>query len=466
MRPLRVHELDVHAFGPVHFDRHGLIVAESDQRVVGYVHAGFGPDQPVEPTRPFELDRALGTIALLVVEPGPDEFRDPRRPDPPGRALPPARAGRTSSTPAGSSRSIPSTGASTAVPRARASCPAIRSFPRRCAALGYEPVSATVFLEFNLAEAEPRDPRAVLIRRQTRARTRGGRPAGQLVGEPGPQRASPGPIPPAGPIRRRRARPRHHLGHDRVRPRRRPDPARPDRRGGLPPHRRKGYGRYLVSEVLRWAREHAVALVDVQTPSTNRPALASTSRSASRPIEQSTLYRLPAHLLDRSAGPEPAASSRSRPAAFVEPILRLDLAGGADLVFNSSRRASDFPSSRSQGLVGPLIPISSRSTNHGNCHGATNPQPARAPRGGRSGRGAGLESCTPRPTRGEPAAIARSPSAALQARSPARGCGWSGPSATWAGAPSPRSNTPRRPTPRPTSPSSRPRARARTSSAP
>ena len=33
--------------------------------------------------------------------------------------------------------------------------------------MGYEPVSTTVALEFDLAETEPRDPRAILIRRQT-----------------------------------------------------------------------------------------------------------------------------------------------------------------------------------------------------------------------------------------------------------------------------------------------------------
>ena len=39
-------------------------------------------------------------------------------------------------------------------------------------------------------------------------------------------------------------------------------------------HRRKGYGRFLVSEVLRRARENHVDLVAVQTDATNAPALA------------------------------------------------------------------------------------------------------------------------------------------------------------------------------------------------
>ena len=66
-------------------------------------------------------------------------------------------------------------------------------------------------------------------------------------------------------------------------------------------HRRKGYGRYLVSEVIRWAREHAWALVEVQTLATNQPALALYQTLGFVPIDQSTVYRLPAGLLDRSA---------------------------------------------------------------------------------------------------------------------------------------------------------------------
>ena len=60
VRPLRVHELDSHAFGAVCFDRAGLIVAERDGRIVGYVHAGFGPDFPVESTAPFSIDYGAG----------------------------------------------------------------------------------------------------------------------------------------------------------------------------------------------------------------------------------------------------------------------------------------------------------------------------------------------------------------------------------------------------------------------
>jgi GNAT superfamily N-acetyltransferase len=166
--------------------------------------------------------------------------------------------------------------------------------------MGYEPASTTVFLEFNLANPEPRDARAVLARRQT-----------QLVIEED-----------ALPIHwwENQALSEFHLTRFRLL-------ARADRtelarattwdmswfgrgdgrtRAGLsdvavsPSHRHKGYGRYLVSEVIRWAREHAWALVEVQTLATNQPALALYQSLGFVPIDQSTVYRLPAQLLDRS----------------------------------------------------------------------------------------------------------------------------------------------------------------------
>ncbi len=72
-RPLRVHELDTHAWGTVNFEAAGLIVAEKDGRIAGYVHAGFGPDLPVASTRPFQLCHELGSICLLVIEPERDD---------------------------------------------------------------------------------------------------------------------------------------------------------------------------------------------------------------------------------------------------------------------------------------------------------------------------------------------------------------------------------------------------------
>src|SRR5262249_23485777 len=58
-------------------------------------------------------------------------------------------------------------------------------------------------------------------------------------------------------------------------------------------HRRKGYGRFLVGEILRRARANLISLVEVQTAATNQPALALYASLGFEPIDQATLYRLP-----------------------------------------------------------------------------------------------------------------------------------------------------------------------------
>jgi ribosomal protein S18 acetylase RimI-like enzyme len=57
-------------------------------------------------------------------------------------------------------------------------------------------------------------------------------------------------------------------------------------------HRRKGYGRFLVSEVLRRARENHVGCVVVQTAATNLPALGLYRSLGFQQVEQATCFRL------------------------------------------------------------------------------------------------------------------------------------------------------------------------------
>src|SRR5262249_35112350 len=67
-----------------------------------------------------------------------------------------------------------------------------------------------------------------------------------------------------------------------------------------PQHRRKGYGRHLVSEILKHVRARTTDVVCVQTSSLNAPALALYGSIGFDAVETVTLYRLPAELSARS----------------------------------------------------------------------------------------------------------------------------------------------------------------------
>lgn len=288
--PLRVHELDAHAWGKVLFDAAGLIVAEREGRIVGFAHAGFGPNLPVSPNRPYHLSQEVGTTAMLVVEPGPGDHD--------------LAIGLL----AASEDYLRSRGAS--VLYAGALFPlnpfywgihggsegtGILSghpiFHHAAIARGYSPAASTVILEADLGQPETRDPRTPLIRRQTQtefledampphwwqnlaigefpltdarllARSDGGVVAQASIWE-----------------MRWFGREDGHI------------------RSGLidlqvpPEHRRKGYARFLVAEILRRARSNLVHRVEVQTSAENQPALALYNSMGFVPIDQAILYR-------------------------------------------------------------------------------------------------------------------------------------------------------------------------------
>ena len=298
-RPLRVHELDAQAFGGVPFEAAGLIVGERDGRIIGFVHAGFGPELAMATAPPFQVGHELGTIAMLVVEPGRDD-----------REL---VAGLLSAA----EQHLRVRGAQVVYAgglfplnpfywglyggsEGSGVLSGHATFQRALIDRGYQPVSSTVLLEADLSNPEPRDPRAVLIRRQAQVEfledalpshwwenlAVGQFPmtAARLVGK------SDG-------IELAQASTWDMQWFDREDGR---------ARIGLinlavaPEHRRKGYGRFLVSEILRRARANLFAAVAVQTAASNQPALALYASLGFAAIEQSTLYRLPA---ERVLGP-------------------------------------------------------------------------------------------------------------------------------------------------------------------
>ncbi|MBI84309.1 MAG: hypothetical protein CMJ81_14005 [Planctomycetaceae bacterium] len=59
--------LDKFVLSKPYFDREGLIVAEEDERLLGFVHAGFGPAPDLQ-----SLTGEPGVINMLLVVPGPN----------------------------------------------------------------------------------------------------------------------------------------------------------------------------------------------------------------------------------------------------------------------------------------------------------------------------------------------------------------------------------------------------------
>ncbi len=293
MRPLRAHELDAHALGRVTFEAAGLIVAEKDGRVVGFVHAGFGPDLPVESAGPLQLCHELGTIAMLVVEP---ERND--------REL-------VSGLITEAERYLRTRGAK--VVYAGGQFPlnpfywgiyggtegsgvlsGHQPFHGVLIERGYQPSGTTVLLEADLTVPEPRDPRCALIRRQTQVEFVDDALAPhwwqclalgdfELLDARLVSRSN------GATIAHAQAWDMSWFG-------------RIDSRSRIglislevsPDYRRKGFGRFLVTEIFRHARESQIDVVAVQTAATNAPALAFYASLGFQQVEIATCFRLPA----------------------------------------------------------------------------------------------------------------------------------------------------------------------------
>jgi GNAT superfamily N-acetyltransferase len=299
-RPMTVHEFDARVAGGPLFDARGLILAIRDGRPVGYAHAGFGPEPEEFGPRPLRQSYELGVVGMMILEPGAED------------------AELETGLLAAAESYLRRNGAS--VLYAGGQYPvnpyywgvyggsewagilgSHAAFLRAVTRTGYEPVSASVLLEADLSGPEPRDPRGVLLRRQTRvevvedalpatwwhALALGDfRPTSyRLLGKSDEfeyARASTWDMTWFG---RRDGRARIGLIDMEVHP----------------AHRRKGFGRHLVNEILRLARAQATAAVAVQTGSTNLAALALYQSLGFEPVETATLFRLPGGTSTRSA---------------------------------------------------------------------------------------------------------------------------------------------------------------------
>jgi ribosomal protein S18 acetylase RimI-like enzyme len=296
--PLHAHELDDHAFNATIFDREGLIVAERGGRPTGFVHAGFGPVDP-EDDDPPRLDRSMGVVAMLAVEPGDGDReiarnlvveaeRHLRRRGAQvlyGGGLRPLNPFYWGLYGGSEAAGVPSSH---------------HQFSSALTSLGYEPIATAVHLHFDLSRPDPRDPKAVLLRRQVEVvveedPTPGSWWEGLALDAFHPTRAS---------LRLRdgdvevasaRTWDMSWFGRSDGRPRLGVFAVEVD-----PSHRRKGYARYLLAEILRFARDHGFAVVEVQTLADNEPALALYGWLDFEPVEQSSVFRLPAPFPDRS----------------------------------------------------------------------------------------------------------------------------------------------------------------------
>ena len=290
VRPLTHHEFDAAVLARLDFRRDGLIVAENDNgQIIGFAHAGFGPVEPDGPRQ--DLDAELGTIAMLMV--APDLPEDP-----------------TSGLFHAAEEYLCRRGAKVLYAGARTPLdPFYRGlyggsefsgildvhlrFQQAALSAGYEPVAETIRFEVDLAAPEPRDPKAVLIRRQARVDVEeDALPEGwwealslgsveitryQLLSKLDDRemaRASTWDMAPFG----------------------QPDGrARVGLFGVEVPleMRRKGYARYLIAEILRSLRSQWIEIVAVQTDATNEPALALYQSLGFVASGTSTLFRKP-----------------------------------------------------------------------------------------------------------------------------------------------------------------------------
>ena len=288
-RPLGAHEFDSLVIDKPTFDPDGLIVAEgADGRVLAFVHAGFGPAGSGEIPRDEDLD--LATIAMYATEPGVDDEEV-------DRGLFGAaedylrRRGAKVIYAGGQSPVDPFYWGVYGGSEFAGVLSSHVEFHRAALRSDYLPASSTVLLQAELVNPEPRDPKGVVLRRQTRV---------QVIDDATPptwwESAAIGLFRPTLHLllaksddrELARARTWEMAGFGRV-----------DGRVHLglyavevaPKVRRQGYGRHLVGEIIRKARSQWNEVIDVQTRATNLPALGLYESLGFARVETATLYR-------------------------------------------------------------------------------------------------------------------------------------------------------------------------------
>ena len=291
VRPLSPHEFDALVAAKPHFEPEGMILAEDESgNLLGFAHGGFGPVSTEGPSH--AIDRQMGTIAMLVTDPALDDL-----------TLEAELLSRTE-------QYLRHAGAEVIYAGGQAELNSFYwgvyggsensgilddhvSFRRAVIDRGFEPVAVNVLLEADLSDSEVRDPRSAQLRRQTRV---------EIVDDAIPATWWESLAIGSSQITRYRV-----FSKDDSRLLARAttwDMTAFGRHDGLARNglidvevvdgeRHKGYGRFLMTEVLRHSRTHWGEAVAVQTRSTNIPALGLYESSGFHRVGQSTLYRLP-----------------------------------------------------------------------------------------------------------------------------------------------------------------------------
>jgi ribosomal protein S18 acetylase RimI-like enzyme len=290
VRPLSCHEFNDMVLTRLQFEAEGLILAEDDGRLVGFVHAAFGPRSASGPSH--AIDRTLGTIAMLVVDPNRDDA-----------ALELALFAEAEAYLRRKGAKVLYAGGQTELSSyywgiyGGSECSGVldahAAFRRASVGSGYEPVARNFLFETDLTAPETRDPKSLLIRRQTRL---------ELVEDAMPTNWWEASAIGCTQISRFRL-----LAKDDDRELARASTwdmaafGRLDNKARIglidvevaEGQRRKGFGRFLISEILRHCRNQWGEVVSVQTRSTNRAAIEFYESLGFEQVDSSTLYRRP-----------------------------------------------------------------------------------------------------------------------------------------------------------------------------